>query len=429
MSAKSRIESDKDLRSAAIAFFSEAALAMHGANRNLSDSPFGYRLSPLGRYEFTEGLLRYRDAVVRRCIDLIGPNVVDEDAVEASLWYAVDNCEQKKTAFLIFCRHICDTVNGVVTVILPNHQLRLAEGIDGLHIGPVRAVSGEKLAGEINRRIANPNWRVEVWQGESGPTRPSGHAIVDAMCWQVAVRASQGNVEPEAVWLVNVATCLLRLLYPVEFVTGYFPIPGDVEPMTGARPQFRRQRIVERDDVVEFGRWGVPKHYQVTNEVLSALRKKGFDRLALSLFEAAENTLGERVARGLGWLTRARQSENRAERYLYIFTALETLLTRDEKSAPIIETIARSAAVLLTNDMSERVNVAKWLRKAYEVRSQLVHAGHRKVSTTDAVELQILAEKIYRSPLYHSDLAAQAERFHAELATASFGLQWPLASN
>jgi len=48
--------------------------------------------------------------------------------------------------------------------------------------------------------------------------------------------------------------------------------------------------------------------------------------------------------------------------------------------------------------------------------------GIGTVSLTDAVELQILAERVYRSDLYHADLAVKLEKLHAELATAGFGL-------
>ena len=50
-----------------------------------------------------------------------------------------------------------------------------------------------------------------------------------------------------------------------------------------------------------------------------------------------------------GWMTRGRHAEDRAERFLFFYTAIETLVSTTDKSAPVIQTIARNAASIITD--------------------------------------------------------------------------------
>jgi hypothetical protein len=43
------------------------------------------------------------------------------------------------------------------------------------------------------------------------------------------------------------------------------------------------------------------------------------------------------VGQGLGWLSRGRQAESRTERFLFFFTALEALLSSDDKGDPVTQ--------------------------------------------------------------------------------------------
>ena len=55
-------------------------------------------------------------------------------------------------------------------------------------------------------------------------------------------------------------------------------------------------------------------------------------------------------------MTRGRQARDRSERLLFFFTAIEALLSGDDKTAPVTQTIARRAATILVDDPTHRLD-------------------------------------------------------------------------
>ena len=143
------------------------------------------------------------------------------------------------------------------------------------------------------------------------------------------------------------------------------------------------------------------------------------------VFDPPEKSLAERFSQGLGWLTRGRQAKDRAERLLYFFTAIESLLSNDDKTAPVVQNIARQAAVILTNDAPVRAAVASDLKKLYALRSALVHTGSRAVLSTNANDAEILAELLFSRVLSEIDLKQSHAKFIEGLSKASYGQPWP----
>jgi hypothetical protein len=92
---------------------------------------------------------------------------------------------------------------------------------------------------------------------------------------------------------------------------------------------------------------------------------------------------------------------------------------------PVVQTIARHAAVILTNDNVERVEIAKQIRKLYESRSALVHAGNRSVYWSGTNEAQSLAKTLYQIVLESADLKTKHQNISAQLSNASYGNNWP----
>jgi hypothetical protein len=161
--------------------------------------------------------------------------------------------------------------------------------------------------------------------------------------------------------------------------------------------------------------------------VVATSQSQKFISQAELIFDPPKKSLAERVSQGLGWQTRGRQAEDRAERLLYFFTAVEALLSMDDKTAPVVQTIARHAAVLLTNDNSARAEAAGEVKKLYALRSSLVHAGNRAILWSAANGAQILAESLFDAVLDKVDLKMKHETFCNELANASYGMAWPSA--
>jgi hypothetical protein len=245
------------------------------------------------------------------------------------------------------------------------------------------------------------------------------------VCWEVQVRASEGNVENEAIWLADIALSLLRLLYPPNQRSGYFPRYSDVECRTGGRPTIRSRNVSLSKEGIQFGGWELPQHYIITQSVLSVFDLDETTGIVKALFEAPNKSLGERVARGLGWLTRGRQARDKAERHLYFFTALEALVGPADKNMQVTDAIARHLSVVLMSEPRHRLELARKVKKAYTTRSALVHAGHRNVSSCESGYLQELSEMAYWRVINKVDLRLPYEEFQRQLTEAGYGLPWP----
>lgn len=145
----------------------------------------------------------------------------------------------------------------------------------------------------------------------------------------------------------------------------------------------------------------------------------------MAIFNAKKGSVGARIAQGLGWMTRGRQASDRSQRLLYFFTAMESLLTSGDKAAPVIQTIARHASVILAKTPETRIEIANKIKKLYGARSSLVHAGERSVTRHDADLIQSIVESTYLSVMSKLDPMMNFDELNTALATASYGGPWP----
>lgn len=127
-------------------------------------------------------------------------------------------------------------------------------------------------------------------------------------------------------------------------------------------------------------------------------------------------------------MTRGRQVSDRSERLLAFFTALEALLSSDDKSAPVTQTISRHVSVIYTQDIKTRLAVYNQIKWLYSIRSAVVHAGKREVLWQDVNNLQNYAEAVYWTVLNRCDLSMTQDRFAQSLADASHGMRWEFAA-
>lgn len=312
------------------------------------------------------------------------------------------------------------------TQVTGNSLFRLLPGVDEVTIGPVTIARGEVAkarytpANETSWRLDVGDAMAEVIDGVAGTLT----LTLPPVCWLVECRAAPRNLREQAAWLVDVAISFLRLAYrqiPVSF-----PHIGEVEahPRTAGIDQEHGLAIREGD--MTWGRPDIPGIYEVETETVSITQEPVFCASAAAVFDPKPKSVGERVAQGLGWLTRSRRSPDRAERLLHTFTALEALLSQVDKTAPVVQTLARHAAVVLWETPTERADGARRLRSLYEVRSALVHRGAREVSQSDADTSQYLVEILYRQVLKNVALDRPHAEFCGDLAEASYGGPWPL---
>jgi Apea-like HEPN len=395
----SKLGSDKEFRDLSLKFFEAARDARCTSTEEvvrLMKSGRGFR--SIGSVIFAIGPDIWREvhALVTRATDLLGPTHGNEKDIEELAWqYAAKtaNGEAQQKAFIAA---LDDVHSRTFVHYCPNYSIRFDDGIREFAIGPVKARLSEDVAEVMKKDFPKAKFRATA---ESFPgtrlRRKKIYVGLTPVCWEVRVSASKGNVPEEASWLINTALSLLRLSYPIDWYKPYFPGLGDCEALPTTRPETRRSRLTLTPNGASIGGWSVPLHYQIDKTLLEHLDKIGFDSLAAIISAPPARSLAERVARGLGWLTRGRQVESRSERFLYFFTAIEALLSNDDKSAPIIQTIARNSATILADAPADRFNLAKDIQRHYESRSALAHTGSRPVSHSGAEHLQAIAEALY----------------------------------
>ncbi|RWP41170.1 HEPN domain-containing protein [Mesorhizobium sp.] len=308
--------------------------------------------------------------------------------------------------------------------VTPNHLYRLTPGVDEIKIGPVRALPTQEFSKE--RKAAYPDDRVEILPASEFAFQFVGTKVVVHMyqtCWVVDVGAIAENVEEEGKWLIDVAVSYLRLCH--KGWQGHFPDNGMVESHP-TRVSTRYKEGVKFDGSRALaGGHSLPTWYEIDAAAVATTADAKFISNAELIFAAPKKGLAERVSQGLGWLTRGRQADERAERLLYFFTAIEALLSNDDKTAPVVQTIARHGAVLLCNNNAQRAKIATQIKKLYSYRSALVHTGNRSILWSAANESQILVESMLHRVLQNADLKITHGSFCDSLSEASYGTAWP----
>ncbi|MGQ0698391.1 MAG: hypothetical protein ACT4PZ_09125 [Panacagrimonas sp.] len=308
--------------------------------------------------------------------------------------------------------------------IEPNFLIR--HGVpDVILLGRVRSMRTELLA--ANTAIKDhKNIHFEV--GGYPSQRYSEDGITFCMpgsVWVVEVAAAKENSAEEAKWLIDVAVSFMRLT--IKGWSGVAPGIGQQEA-NSIYPTIHSQPRLTIDGSTVTGGLGVKYGwYETSAQVSQALTDPALRKRAADLFDPVDKSLAQRVAQGLGWLTRGRQQADRAERLLSFFTALEALLSSDDKSAPITQTISRHVSVICTHNISERIAIFNLIKGLYNVRSAVVHTGQREVLWQDANNLQLYAETVFQLVLAWCDLSMTQECFRQSLADASHGMKWGFA--
>src|SRR5260370_3000021 len=104
---------------------------------------------------------------------------------------------------------------------------------------------------------------------------------------------------------------------------------------------------------------------------------------------------------------------------------MEALLANDDKTAPVVQIIARHGSVLLADDNAVRHRAGANIKKLYSLRSSLVHAGNRSVLWSATNGAQVLAEEMFSVVMDKADLKMTHISFCDDLSAASYGVPWP----
>ena len=334
--------------------------------------------------------------------------------------------------------------------IAPNYVLRFTDQASKVVIGPVEAMKTECIANSQNGDSEHKSIHVG---SKFDFSISEGRLLIELpeYCWFIPmgyVQAARRNAEEKAIWMINIAISLLRLCHPNPKQSD-FPKIGDLEEMPITEPKKfwlgggREEKAFVLHDVNKtprsplFGFSAAVQSsvrrmdgvYTIDDSVVKVAEDEGFKRKAAQIFSPGRKSLSERFGPGLGWLSRARQTSDRAERFLFFFTAIEALLCSDDKTAPVVQTISRHAAVILHDSPEERARLAASLRALYKVRSVLVHTGQRRVSQTNIIKVQQVVEELYRTVMERYPLDVRFDEFGKSLAHASNVTSWPKGSH
>lgn len=374
------------------------------------------------------------------CLDLLGARAMSRTALEEIVWDIVEALiaeSDQQAGSKVFVRELAERAHAGSTAdwtyVRPNYLIRFADKQRKITVGPVTALTASRAIEEIRAMGLLPDLNVVFRAGQDfkhdlkpGSALP-GLIELPPVVWMVKTKTDRALVEEEARWRIDVAVSLLRLFHP-QGPYPFFPHTGDFEADPFVKPLFDNEGITIGKDEVFGGGWAPPKHYVVDAAVAKVARSKKIRSVAAAVFQPAENTVAERISRSLGWLTKARQAHDPSERFLFIFTAIEALLTSEDKGAPIIQTVARHAGVILSNKAETRKQVFEQMIDLYRERSRLVHGGRRDVHTEDVNKAQHFAEMLCVSTLRQVRLNMKFEDMEAYLRSASFGGRWKMMS-
>lgn len=430
--ASANYKSDKDLREALTRFFDAAAtdVVTDYAALTVGIGDAGFRLRDGVMFIEKPATTEARKAVVKRCNKLLGPVDSHEQDIDDLLWGLAAARAQGTGA-----ASIEEVVKSVITkieedlsrdfVFIDNNYVVVLESpVSSMDIGPVSVMTNENIATYVGEKQPGAKWKIT--EGQPSYTVNADGALEVSLShntWRVSLKAADKNVKEQAAWLIDVALSYLRLSH--EEAGPFFPRIGDVEahPLMPDRGGETSVTIVGTK--VSVGGHQIPSHYRVGEHLRNKTVTLEFKRFAAEIFDAKKSSVAERFGQGLGWMTRGRRAKDRAERLLFFFTAIEALLSSDDKTAPVTQTIARHASVILADNPEHRENIANQIKGLYAARSALVHAGKRNVSSSDANTVQYLTEALYSRVMSCVDLKSDFQKLNEALAKASYGSVWP----
>jgi Apea-like HEPN len=384
----------------------------------LSDPPKGIRYTS----ELQSEVARF----VLGAVEALGPKSGHQQTVHALTMTAAqafaEGDNDGEAAVKVLLETLYDHNNEQFEYFDSNHLIRFEEGVREIRLGTVRAVATEDFLGELAARHPDE----PVMSYEIGPVFKYEVAkfIFPPISWVVDIGAAFEHAQEEAKWLIDIMISFLRLHYRGH-APGLFPHTGDVEPHPIRPAFFPTSGIMFTAGAPRTGEWRTPPHYAVGTAIADIVKSEKFQAAAALLCEPPSRSLAERVSRGLGWLSRGRQSKDRSERLLHFFTAIESLLSQDDASISVADTIARHAGVLMSTEPLIRAGLARNIKDLYGKRSSLVHRGDRATLEHTVNTVQGLAELMFRRVLENADLSTTYKDFVDQLRLASFGLPWP----
>lgn len=385
-----------------------------------------------GTIEFTPELRNAAQKLTERAKRIHGharvhERSVDELARRAALKFGVNDPDDKVAVAI--CDELAADVSVTRVVVRPNRIIRLHQDVSDVRIGPVRVLRRKDISKEILGNHADvqiipfDGLATQILSEE--PDSEKGQLLIGLtdLCWVVTVQGMTKQLDDTVRWMIDVTVSFIRLHYTEAI--GFFPRVGDAEshPIDVTKSEVEGFHI--SDDRLSTGRGDLPPWYEIDAELAGKITSPSSCKKLSNLLDPQRDTVAERVQQMLGWLTRGRRTGDAAERVLFFFTAIEALLSSKSVDGPVTQTIARYAAVIISDDVLRRPTIAKEVIALYAVRSRIVHRGERAVAMIEANRTHLYAWQLAAVALDKVDLSATHSDFIEELKLASYGSEWP----
>jgi len=359
-----------------------------------------------------------------------GPSLISETEIDNLLnRTAAKQCASGKDETSTFLEEITKSCRNEVDCILPNYIIYLDQEISSYAIGPVTIIRTDSIRQKFSKLD-----RVKI----DFKSEPSGGLQVDGSMtlsypehsFVVRLQCSPNRRVSLAHWYVDIGSSLLRIFARgAGIFNALSPHIGDRDPSPFNFDDGMSSHVVVNvnDDGISYGGWTAGRYYLITNKLVNTFTDKQFESIANKVFFPAKNSVADRLHRALGWLAKGRQSQELATRFLFFFTALESLLTTNNPGTPVTETISRNVATMIS-DMDHRFSTYNILKDLYSARSKTVHSGNREIPESSCNMLQNIVEMTCYVALTKA-IDKNESKFLAELTEAGFGSPWPRDEN
>lgn len=125
------------------------------------------------------------------------------------------------------------------------------------------------------------------------------------------------------------------------------------------------------------------QHWHIDAEKLSEYRRHGFEKASNLLSKDRRTPFQEDLIEALMLFSKSTLEKDFADKYVYLFAAVESILLRNSNE-PLQQNIGERMAFLIGNTASERKSVIGRLKEAYALRSSFVHHG-REIEQLETV--------------------------------------------
>jgi hypothetical protein len=138
----------------------------------------------------------------------------------------------------------------------------------------------------------------------------------------------------------------------------------------------------------------------ISKALLNDLKTSGLDLASELVRIPKRNDFQEHLLNALLMYSRASVQDRLSEKLLYILVALESFLSRDE-TEPIQQNLGERIAFTIGGSLSERKDIIRVTKQAYQLRSRFVHHGAEvddlKVMKDFMIYAYVFFEKMLRA--------------------------------